>query len=527
MNGERFKQLTPEREEHLREYYTNLTTKMLSVGDSELRWGTYQDRKLISSARDSKDIDQSLSDLRTIIAGSGSHSLLSRTMAMIAYYDIASESSNWGQDFPGFFREVLATEREQGAVEVLSGAFYARLAADIVNEPSGQEKLEELDFSLLGAVDTQEKAARKLGMHVAANTIAQLIEEDQLRMRLPEIIIKKGESYDGYDYERSGGYPDKTMFLGVGRLPSYKKMEEAALWGMPDASQYFLNRRIQRLLVGVEVNEVSGAGGKGKIVVLPDKKLVHIYLRALRKPELSASYAFEDERRFNDGDVMENCSFDSLSFILAVRLSRSLEGRFNEIEDKDYTSMKGKLKEDEKRVAAQRATERVVERVSQPIGYLSNGEQVSVLSVALEESQRFDGTEEWGTEDAKSHLEHSVMALTLVNEEGALRVRREDEIVDLYKDHIWQKELFAEDKVQLALVLLKDPSHPANSYFWNNIPDSLQNEVALAAHGKGELSQRAQKALLIAMNKHRDAMIVLRCETIRDTYLPQELTPTS
>jgi hypothetical protein len=519
------KYLSRERADQWMELYANIASQAVEIGDSDLRRTTFLDRVAISQVReeveigDSEVIKEGLDKLGTIIGGGGEHSLLAKILATIAYCDIAVQMEEPPDSFVPLLSEAMTTEPESGGDVVLAGALYARLAYHYTPRENGQQIMEQLDEALVGAVETEEQAIMKAGIHAASRVICEMIAEDSLKMRLPVAVISSGVETE-ISESLGGGYPDKVMYLGVGYLPSLEKLKEAALYGMPDASKHILTRRIQRVLAGVELEDPAGESRSiGRIVTVPRRRMVHIYLRALRKPELPADEVFADESSLTRERVINYGSFDSLSYFVAVRTARELRSPA-EAKKLDAVPLRTDA---QKRRSVERIVNRWVRKLAEPVGRLPDGSKPSVLSVALEESQRFHGIENWGMKESKEHIRYSARALVLRKVMGELRIREEDEITDLYRSRVWDEELSEDDLVELGLSLLQNPK----SRFWKemeDVPNDLQNEIARAAIEGKDLGNLARGHVLQAILNKKDDVFVLRCETIRDVLEPRGLS---
>ncbi len=512
--------LTDEEEDRVRDYYAHLTHQILGVGDADARRQTNKDVASISEARLlSKDsMQEGIEIVQEIMSGSN-HSILAKSLATIAYTDISMENNYTPQEFWEFLRECILTEPEPGGREVLAGTFYARMAFHLLTRENGEGMLQQLDRELIGKIVDAETEKRKLGIHVSARVVSSLLDEDRLRMVLPSVIVHKGTKREALVYPKVGGYPYTLMYLPTGSLPQDEKLVEAVYYGMPHISSGVLIRRIPRVMVGVEVAEKGKEtrSRKSKLVAYPNRRFTHIYLRGLRKPTVPADEAFIDERDYQEKKVFNSASFDSLSFMGAVRVTRYLEKRFVEIDSQKTTSLQRKFisekeyKDERKRASADRAVERWIKKIAHPIVRVDRVEQ-SILSVALDESQKHDGIEGWELREAEEHLRYTIKALVLVNSYGNLFLRGEREIATLYQNYVWKKEFTEDDKLELAYAILDDPK----SRLWVFVPEDFQTEVAQAIHGRQNLDGRTKRRLINLVERK----VILRLETIVDTQEP-------
>jgi len=507
---------TAEQAANVRAFYEGLTRRTLDIGDATLRQATYSDQLIISEIyqevfdNETPPVENALSQLDDIITGQGQHSLLAKIMATIAYVDICQHYDIFSKKMKERLSEAIVTDPEPGASVILTGAIYARQIYHQSFGSSFELTMKKLDEVLCQEV-TSERAERiKLGAHVAARVISELLENDDLKMQLPSVVITGERRSEGVSTSGEG-YPDSVMHLREGYLPSLKKMKEAVEYGMPVTSKSTIFiKRIPRLLLGVEADinpeiEVT----KGRVTAPPDKKLVHIYFRSIRRPKADIP-PDAHSRPFTREKVLEHASFDSLSNWIAIRVSRELTKEFppDNTESQD-TIVRLTMQEIEKWIV----------RLSEPVSRSSN---LSILDVAHNESLRYDDTNDWNIEDVKTHLRNTVRSMILRSQMGKLLIRQEDDIFDIYRERAWL-ELTDDDKVELAMAAFRN----RKSIVKDLVPSEYRVNIAGAILGRDELLPEAREKLLIVINSIRENIIVCRFETIRDkldpTYILEEI----
>lgn len=498
--------LTLEEERNERGFFDHLTRSIVFLGDPDYRRVTEADAGVISevigtvaqadslsgSEREialQEALDSGFSALEDIIGGGGGHTLLGKALGVIAYCDVATEYNAWPSNFSDFFNDVLQTEYSYGDRIILHAALYARLSHHWLAK-YGQEYLEKLDDHLIGLVNSRDAAINKLRIHVAARVLSDMLTGNELRMQLPWTTVVSTETADYPYVPREGGYPDTTMHLHEGFYPSYLKLWEAVKYGMPEVRRALIVRRMPRLLAGVHVTDASGLHSthRDRLKTEQSRRFIYMYLRGLRRMQ-----------SHGDGGTGEDCTYDTLSLIGAVRVARVLRDEqtitMTEVDEliDDYTK---------------KLTNTVIE---------TEGDAISIVSVALSESQQIDGVEGWGREEAIGEIKRNIKYLLVRLQGRSFSVRSEDDILAMYRHHIWQVELTHEDKFELACALLSDPECPC----WNSIPASDQSDLVQAIHN-GKQLDRLFEEFVIEQCQLED-MIDLRCETIRDTFEPETL----
>ena len=498
--------LTPEEERNERELFAHLTDSIIYLGDPDYRRVTEADAGVISNVVDAvtqaaglpaeektralqEALQDGFSSLEDVISGGGGHTLLGKVLGIIAYCDLATTHNAWPSNFSEFFNDVLQTEYAYGDRIILTAALYARLAYHWL-EKYGSDYLEELDDKMIGLVNSRDAAINKLRIHVAARALSEMLSEDKLRMRLPWTIVTSNETADILYVSREGGFPDTIMHLHEGFYPTFNKLEEAVKYGMPEVRRGLINRRMPRLLASVHVTDASGLHRQKRntLKTAERKRFIYMYLRGVRGTRL-----------YDGGDEREDCTYDTLSLIGAVRISRAL---------KDEQSVSMDELNDEIDDYIGRLTDPVIE---------IDGHEHSIVSVGLSESQQIDGTEGWSIAEATARIRRNITYLLVRHQVKGFSIRGEDDILAMYRRHIWDTELTHEDKFELACALLSDPDCPC----WNQIPTEDQPELAQAVHNGKPLDRTFEE--FVIENCELERLIDIRCETIRDTLEPETL----
>lgn len=499
--------LTPEEERNERDFFDQLTRSIVFLGDPDYRRITEADAGSVTAIIDrvtqaagleeeedrESVLTQSLHDgfmqLEDIIGGGTGHTLLGKVLGVIAYCDLATEYNAWPSNFGDFFNEVLQTESAYGDRIILTAALYARLAYHWVDK-FGPEYLEELDGKMIGLVDSRDAAINKLRIHVAARVLSDMLSENELRMRLPWTTVVSNETVDYPSFSREGGFPETTMHLHEGFYPSHRKLQEAVKYGMPEVRGALIVRRMPRLLAGVHVKDVSGLHNthRERLKTEQSRRFIYMYLRGLRRMQ-----------SYGDDGTGEDCTYDTLSLIGAIRVARELRDE-QSITMSEVDALIGDFTE--------KLTTTVIE---------TEGDELSIISIALAESQQIDGVEGWGRAEAIGEMKRNIKYLLVRLQGIGFSVRGEDDILAMYRRHIWQVELTHEDKFELACALLSDPECPC----WQEIPEADQPELAQAIHNGKKLDRQFEE--LVIENCRLEDKIDIRCETIRNTFEPETL----
>lgn len=522
----------------LSEVYEYLAEHVVDIGDPDYRRRTLEDRDTIEGMWDKiraadhviwpekesevlDAVDEGFGKLEEIIIGHGKHSMLGKVLAVIAYCDVADQYG-WPDDYHTFLKDAFLGENERGGPVLLSGALLARLQYILTDTQGGTDALAVFERSILDNLQKRGQGSPleiKQAIHTVARVFSTQMTEGNMKMRLPWVRVTEGEGTESESMVLVGGYPDSVMFLGIGDLVSDEKLTESVQYGVPDIQTGDFERRLPRILVGVRVDiPIVSKKTHGPIVV--EKRFVHIHLRAMRRPSVAfAPNIFTTEGHYKRENIMDYGSFDSLPYVMAVRLARDLRKKFNGIEQTEYKHLTPQkrvgYKENRKRKVVEEAVARRMELIAQSVRYDREGRPVSILSLGLDESQRIDGTKGWDLEAARAHVKTMMQALSLQNVAGSLRVRDEQAIVDLYLTHIWNREITLNDKFEMVCAILSDPKSP----HWGTIPKMYEDDIVNAIYRNGTVDERVQQAIVAQFGLQEK--LILRCETIRDKREPE------
>lgn len=507
--------MTPEEERESIGHFEKITYGILPVGDPGLRRATHEDRTLVAQQYSSPDKVGAISILREIVASENqsNHTLLGRVVAVIALYDIISETGSWTletvQEITNLFKGVRVDEPMDR--HILAGALFARLASHVAKD-SEVDTLNQMYASMVGNVTTRREQEVLCAIMGSRNALFRLINENNLRMTFPVATIHQGESNSQYE-SLGGGFPDTVIYLGRTvengyYLPSWDKLREAAVYGAPNPQRGVNEPRALMVLIGVESEEATSLSSfKESDKIIKKRKMLHIQLRGLRRP---------------DGNQP---NYDALGFVLGSRLSRELRDEFNEIDsaEGDLSGLTIDNKNKMKIKVANDAIKGLLEIITKPIEGVkyTDGSSVSILSSALKESQRHDGIENWGWEEAIESINKSLTRTTFFkNKEGSIMLIGEREIGRIYRAYVWKSELNREDRLALALTAMKN----FDCRVWQDIDDvSDRRLVHRVIKEGGNLPQSLEELILKFTEQRLFDIISLRCETIRDVREPKGL----
>ncbi len=526
--------LSPQEAKDWGDFFQHLTEGIVSVGEIGLRQATYDDQLVINGVYrwlengDQGDgFEEVVDDLRGIVFAGGEHSLLSKSMAVVALSDVFFKTDRWPKDVLSRLGEAMSTEPEPGGGVILSAAFWARTMFHAYNS-GGQEKLEQFaaaESYFLSGDRSAESERKKIAFQKAKKVISELIRVDGMKMRLPTAFITSAKSEtETVQEEIPLGYPDRTIYLGErsgqGMMPSIEKFHEASRWGVPDISNMLLNPRGLRFLMGVELQESLPESRRPGLSYVERKRMLHMFRRSLVRPMDAAVDVFASVDQWTDEQVKEFASFDSLSLWMAVRVSRELRKRWERLEslsEDEGQKFVGKMNNLNYWVDA------FGDKLSDYVGRCHrDGERVSVMSVALRESQRYDGVEGWDIGDALEHVKATTRALVLKKVGNDLQLRVQTDIEQLYKDVLWDRML-DEDKVQFACALIADQQ--------GGLLELLEYDEAACAEIIGSINGRCSlekggngyRAVLGVINDVKDEVLKMRWETIRDKRVTESM----
>jgi len=547
--GNNYEHLSPKEVKEWGDFFEHLTRGIVNVGEIGLRQATYDDQQVVNGAYSwleggnyEEGFEETVGELGEIVFAGGEHSLLSKTMAIVAMSDVFHGSDRWPEKPLKRLRQAMSTEPEPGGGVILTAAFWARsmhhaLEADERLRQGGEDKLatnfKQIEtaekYFLESETNSAEWERKKIAFQKAKVVISELIAVRQMRMKLPTAIITSAKSEkETVQEEIPLGYPDRTIYLGErlrqNMMPSEDKMFEAARWGVPEVSNMLLNPRGLRFLLGVELKEVGAATSKkSRLSYLERKRMLYVYRRSLVRPMDEARAEFLKVKSWTDEKVMEKASFDSLSLWVAVRASRQIRKDWEKIEvlttDNDQ---KFKVKMNQLNRWVDIYSSRLIKFVGR---YHKDGGQVSGLSVALKESHIYDGEEGWDLEGAFKHVKATAKALVYRSVGKDLKLRVQSEIEDLYKDALWGRML-DEDKVQLACALIGDPKGDGKKLIESIYYDEDGCAEIMECINEGKLPEEDSKgfrAAITAISNLRDEVLKMRWETIRDKRVTESM----
>lgn len=325
MNGEK------EREKRIRDSYSNLVDKILPIGDISVRQQTKKDSVLVGQSRTlaQENPSAAIDNILTIFTDDNRHSVLAEVQAMIALYDITTESNLWTPNNASKIIGVLNKIDDEDQKIILTGALFARFRSDQVQHGQ-QQSVADIFNAYFQEMRINGSEDYALGVFGSANGITKRLKDQTLRMTFPVSIENTG---GGKNYESgssgSSGIPDSVMHLGQSengnfRLPSWEKIIEGSTQGMPDGL-HVTELRIPHVMIGVQVNSNAISQNTGSENISNRRELYHVSLTGL----------------------------DALSVILAIRTLRtngleaeslepSVDNIINEklLNDTDFTVLK-------------------------------------------------------------------------------------------------------------------------------------------------------------------------------------------
>lgn len=525
--------LSAKEKKDITQIYRRRTKKCVEVGDVDLRRRTVEDIELIEQCRSFEggiDFEEVVESLQGIIgAPSRSHSLLAKVEAIRAYADVVFMSGSSLDLHASFLFEAIHTETEDGGSSILAGAFLGS-----VKRLYGEKGLDYSGFeeSVFGEIDSKAKAGFLLSVQTCADKLDEMVRKNELRMKLPEVIIASGETLEPRKHVPiEEGYPDKTMYLGVGFLPSLDKLQEAVKYGMPDPSKQVLVRKLPCLMAGVNGRRVSRKDSGGdRLVSADEKRFIHISLSSLREPEVLVWDKFLEDRHFSRDEVRRSLSFDSLTYWVAMR---SIEKRFRRGSTHTLKAVVESVRNDKFPEKRRRQENFISEAIGRVIADISpdfieverkdgSVQRLGILSLALEELRGRHEDCDWSLDDVSAHLAFGARALVKRVRMGEVVVRDKEDIADIYRTHLWDSELNDEDKVELALGSLSNEKSPLWEYL-DGVESGIMREIIQSFEPNSRpLSDKARLVLLELVNERRDDVFVIRWQSIRDKPEPSE-----
>lgn len=488
------------------------TRRITSIGDITLRRSTIEIERRIEQFgqkvyANNRQLEEVFGELFKIIMGGGEYSLLAKVEAVMFSLRLAHKYRYSPEGFYKNLSDAIITHPFQGDI-ILSGALYTealRIRRQSVDGKQIDEaELKQIETKIVGPVKDINAARRLERIRGVCGSLTELISEDRLRMGLPSVIVNEGGEQES-EYETGTGYPKSIMYLGInkdkgrGFYVSTEKLIEATRYGMPEKNIGENNYRLPRIILAVETNlsdrELRDLGNTEK--VRRKRRLTLVYLRPIRRTELNRQ---------------DSPSFDSLTFIGAVRLVREMDKVFLDIDRRvksswsqaEVIAQRQKLKKKAVDGWIKRWLTDLDEKV-QPL--ISRGKTISPLDLALMESTSIDG-EEWTLDQVNIQLAESVRRLALQKVEDRFLLRKESDMMEMYRSHIWNIELSGQDRAAMTYAMLADRQHP----IWKKLDSDISFPVR-------KLDDMTLKRLFPLVEK----FLVLRCETIRDRREPEGL----
>lgn len=524
--------LGSERAKDIGEYFELKMREVCEVGDIGLRKAARDDLEKIGKAEaledfaDPQEVERNLTVLGEIISGGSKyHSLFTKLRSVQAFTRVCLESGMTPGDTLNFIVEAANTEPEQGGKQMLLGAFCSELEAISGSVQGGEELLDSLNQGLLETVKDGDdnSAINVLGIRTCAETMTEMVREGSFRLRYPERVLRKGGEVEEREIiPGRAEYPHRPVFLGDGRLATYRKHREAVSLGVPRFSDVVLENRFLRIFMGMEIDLLpSMQGQRGRFEMNPKRRFMFVYLQPLVRPDISAANAFENPYGCEKADLMEKGAFDAMNFNIAIRVARKLGKEFGEIdrvpqspEDKEL----GKVTKADEIIDVHLREVRKVIRTKKGAGGGKRSENgPTILGLAIEECKQFY-KEEWGVDEALEHIRYTSLAFALErDEDGRLRARSEESIRKMYADYVWG-QLAREDKIEMAMAILESCGRLVGEDlpgYWRRIAPGLAdnthivNNISGVVFGNGTLSAESESYLLDLVNGLKD-------ETIQD-----------
>jgi len=126
---------------------------------------------------------------------------------------------------------------------------------------------------------------------------------------------------------------------------------------------------------------------------------------------------------------------------------------------------------------------------------------------------------DWVSEEVIGHVVATARALVFKKEGHRIVRRTPEEILKIYKDVVWTRELRKEDKLAFAKILLVS----GNKKLWGVLRNKVKiDEEQLEPWFRGEeLSEDCVRGVVNALAEIKDELLVIRWETIRNRFEPR------
>lgn len=502
--------------------------KAVRVADADIRTRTIVDLQVVDEAMEDfwqgEDVEDVLENLENVIEGPITRSLLSKVSAAMALGTVVAEKQmDWGPHMKQLSVAAFTEKEESMGEAILLGAFLLQVKNIYREKGFNVSDLEEVMSSEVKDIEDL-KLLVKVG--ACSSELSRMIHKGEFRMRLSEVRVNAGEEAESVSRKPIGeGVPHITMFLGEGFLPSLDALKDAVDKdkGMPDILTLDWIQRLPRLMAGVEgIDPMKAVDEEQRLTSVNERRYVYLSLGSLRKPKTEASEAFSDDQSFTRENVMENLSFDNLSFWIATR---ALKERFirsgRSLKLEAAVESVGNDSKPDKKGRQERLVSNAIERI---IGWLGGVEEEfgqknkqGILSFALEELNK-NYEDKWTMDDVLSHLRMSARALVKRAPMGQVEVRKDRDIADIYRSKVWRDELRDEDKIELALASLSDDKSPLKEDI-NNSSKAIQDQIKRSfLPNSPPLGPQTLELLLESISKRRDEVFYFRWESIRRKY---------
>ncbi len=495
----------------IRDKYTALVRSSRYIKDLDMRIQSSRDQVDISTAvkmslqGDKESLVGSRDILMAIISLGEDRPLYSKIRATCALYDVASNNNLWNPEFFGNLTDTINNKPEDEK-RILFGALYASATAWSLE--NGRD-LGTTHDTLKNQSSRDDYSSEFLASIEAARAeIKDLFDRFSFRREFASVVIhshaqEKSESIPGV------GLPDSIIYLGKSRgalrLPSFKKLAEMVIYGVPNVKAGINEARTLGVLIGCETPFKKNKPGIGKIESNSDKKFSYIYLRGIRGVE-----------------KQEVATFDALSFYIAAKISKN-KNTPQDFEIIDTSDLSESEKEAKRMKIVGRAVNLWTDRITDGIGKDKNGESTSIFSFALDEYRSFNPSWQGTDADALAKLRKSVATTAFEKQkDGSIRLRSQDEIATGFIGRVWKLDFDDDDRFQMGLAHLQN----RDSVLWNEIDKlapRLKTFVSKIVIGRSgfedytpEIAKEMMDAILEAANRRYAEFLTLRCETIRD-----------
>lgn len=276
-----------ERQRIIRQVAADRVKKIFPIADIGLREQTRKDTALIITARkeSADNPDAAIAKILTIWEDNNLHTILSQVQAMITLYDITTAANLWTPDTTTKIIGILNKTEDEDERVYLTAALFARFRYEQVNGGQ-QETFSTIYKQYLDHMKengNEDYASRIFG---SANGINDRLRDRSLRMGFAVSVENIGPA-GNYESESRGGsgIPDSVMHLGPSatgnpRLPSWEKINEGVVTGMPDGI-HNSELRVPRVMIGVQVENNSIRTGRPDETIPNRRELYYVSLNGI------------------------------------------------------------------------------------------------------------------------------------------------------------------------------------------------------------------------------------------------------